>query len=91
MNSTLGFSGRWSLKATPPVSKNLKCSPDNYPLNSKSLVHKRLEKTSLSFSNKDLHIFEYNEYRKKSFRFSRRVLKSSDLSANFIPYVKRSR
>jgi len=77
--------------ATPPVSKNLKCSPDNYPLNSKSLVHKSLENTSLSFSNKDLQIFEYNEYRKKSFKFSSLVLKSSDLSVNFIPEVKRSR
>ena len=59
-----GLSGYLPDSVKPPVNKNLKHSPSNYPLNSISLVDNRNENNNLSFSNKDLQIFLYSDNKK---------------------------
>jgi hypothetical protein len=53
----LGFSGRKSSSATPPVKRNLNCYEVISPLNSANLVVSKNDNKSLSFSNNDLQIF----------------------------------
>lgn len=75
-----GASGSLSSKLMPPVMRNLKYSSDNSPLKENSLEQSKKDNNSLSFSNKDLQILEYNEYKKYFLRLSNRTAKSSDLS-----------
>jgi hypothetical protein len=60
-SENLGFYGKNPSRATPPVNKNRRLYWLISPLNSASLVHNKNENISLSFSNSDLQMFEYNE------------------------------
>lgn len=60
----LGLGGSSSVRATPPVSRNLRPSSFISYLNAASLVDNMNESSSLSFSKRDLQMLEYKEYRK---------------------------
>lgn len=83
-----GFSGKKSSNATPPVSKNLNCSDVISPLNSDNLVANRNDNSNLSFSNNDLQIFAYSEYKKYALRFLSLIDKFGDLSDLTMDCVK---
>lgn len=87
-SAPLGFSGRKSSNATPPVNKNLNCSEVISPLNSANLVASRKLNSNLSFSNNDLQIFEYSEYKKYALRFLSLIDKFGDLSDFMMDCVK---
>lgn len=59
-----GFLGGLSMMLVPPVITNLKEDCSSLPLKIKSLEVKSMEKTILSFSNRDLQMLAYREYTK---------------------------
>jgi len=64
-----GFSGRFSSMLIPPVMKNLSSSLSSSLLYSMNLRERVNAKSSLSFSNRDLHILIYKDLVKYFSRF----------------------
>ena len=89
-SQSAGGSGNLSSKLIPPVIRNLKYSSDNSPLKENSLEHSRKDNNNLSFSNKDLQILLYKEYKKYYFKLSNLITKSSDFSLLIIAKVNKS-